>query len=441
MTEPLIVGVDVGSSSARALAANRAGEVVAAATAPYAVGPTPRGEVDPFNWLEGTCAAITALDCPTPAAICVGGYGPTTVASTGQRALTFRHPAGAGSSPPDQHAAQTGYLREVLGIGVQPRQLWDWVLAQLGGSDSVQSLWPESVALPEFGVPVAVGSVVGVSNGKHGIPAGIKLVPGSNDAYLTAWAGGIDTPGVGFDPGGKTGGLGLAVRGAEHHDAATYGMPSPVAGVYIVGGPVAAHGAMMDWWSAMTGRSVPELIKLAADVPPGAHGVMALPYFEGERAPRWNFDLRAEIVGLHIEHDVGVVSRAMLESTGYGLAHLAAELRSQGMVLERLVSSGGPSRSKVWTGIKADILEVPIDVPECDEMAAYGAALGAGAAMGWWPRPGEGASGDWPAPAMTTIEPRPNGIYREGLRRFIELGDAAEARLEAPGQMTHSDDD
>jgi sugar (pentulose or hexulose) kinase len=111
------------------------------------------------------------------------------------------------------------------------------------------------------------------------------------------------------------------------------------------------------------------------------------------------------------------------------------------MVLERLVSSGGPSRSKVWTGIKADILEVPIDVPECDEMAAYGAALGAGAAMGWWPRPGEGASGDWPAPAMTTIEPRPNGIYREGLRRFIELGDAAEARLEAPGQMTHSDDD
>ena len=431
MTEPLVVGVDVGSSSARALAANRAGEVVASATASYPAGPVARGEFDPFNWLAGTCAAITALDCPTPAAICVGGHGPSTVASTGQRALTFRHAAGAGSSPSDQHAAQIAYLRAVFGDEVQPRQLWDWVLAQLGGSDSVQSLWPENVALPEFGEPVSVGSVVGVSSGEHGIPAGIKLVPGSNDAYMTAWAGGIDTPGKAFDPGGKTGGLGLAVRGAEHHDAATYGMPSPVAGIYIVGGPVAAHGAMMDWWSGMTGRSVPELIKLAADVPPGAHGVMALPYFEGERAPRWNFDLRAEIVGLHIEHDVGVVSRALLESTGYGLAHLAAELRSQGMVLERVVSSGGPSRSKVWTAIKADILEVPIDVPDCDEMSAYGAVLGAGAAMGWWPRPGEGASGDWPVPEMTTIEPHPNETYRAGLRRFIELGDAAEARLQA----------
>ena len=431
MTEPLVVGVDVGSSSARALAANRAGEVVASATASYPAGPVARGEFDPFNWLAGTCAAITALDCPTPAAICVGGHGPSTVASTGQRALTFRHAAGAGSSPSDQHAAQIAYLRAVFGDEVQPRQLWDWVLAQLGGSDSVQSLWPENVALPEFGEPVSVGSVVGVSSGEHGIPAGIKLVPGSNDAYMTAWAGGIDTPGKAFDPGGKTGGLGLAVRGAEHHDAATYGMPSPVAGIYIVGGPVAAHGAMMDWWSGMTGRSVPELIKLAADVPPGAHGVMALPYFEGERAPRWNFDLRAEIVGLHIEHDVGVVSRALLESTGYGLAHLAAELRSQGMVLERVVSSGGPSRSKVWTAIKADILEVPIDVPDCDEMSAYGAVLGAGAAMGWWPRPGEGASGDWPVPEMTTIEPHPNEAYRAGLRRFIELGDAAEARLQA----------
>ena len=295
-----------------------------------------------------------------------------------------------------------------------------------------QSLWPENIALPEFGDPVAVGSAVGVSNGEHGIPAGIKLVPGSNDAYMTAWAGGIDTPGIAFDPGGKTGGLGLAVRGAEHHDAATYGMPSPVTGVYIVGGPVAAHGAMLDWWSAMTGRSVPELIKLAADVPPGAHGVMALPYFEGERAPRWNFDLRAEIVGLHIEHDVGVVSRALLESTGYGLAHLVAELRTQGMVLERVVSSGGPSRSRVWTAIKADILEVPIDVPDCDEMSAYGAGPRCRRRHGLVATTRRGiigglaGSGDDDDRAGAKRE-----CIRAGLRRFIELGDAAEARLQA----------
>ena len=192
---------------------------------------------------------------------------------------------------------------------------------------------------------------------------------------------------------------------------------------------MAAHGALIDWWAQITGRSVPELLDLAAQAPPGSEGVMALPFMEGERAPRWNPDLRAEIVGLHVDHGIEVVTRALLESTAYGLAHIAQGLAADGVVLERLVCSGGPARSSVWTSIKASVLEVPIDVPACDEMAAYGAALGAGAALGWWPPPGDGTAGSWPVPAMTTIEPEPSDLYRTGLERFIELGDEAVARI------------
>jgi sugar (pentulose or hexulose) kinase len=124
-----------------------------------------------------------------------------------------------------------------------------------------------------------------------------------------------------------------------------------------------------------------------------------------------------------------VISRALLESTAYGLAHIAQGLAAQGVVLDRLVCSGGPARSTLWTSIKAAVLEVPIDVPACDEMAAYGAALGAGAALDWWPRPGEGPAGSWPIPEMTTIEPEPLDVYRQGLARFIELGDHAVAKI------------
>ena len=429
MTEQTVIGVDVGSGAARALALTRSGEVVASGSAGYNGGPLPMGEVDPSTWLEGAVGAVVSTGVD-PAAICVGGHGPTTVASTGERALTFRHPAGESSSPPEQHAAHTVVLRAMFGDQVQPRQLWDWVLARLGGDPEVQSVWPGSRVLDEFGDVVPVGSAVGESNGEFGLPSGIPLVPGSNDAYMTAWAGGIDVPGRGFDPGGKTGGLGVAVESGEHEDAASYGMPSSVAGVYIVGGPVAAHGAILDWWSDITGKPVSELIELAAKVPAGSHGVMALPFLEGERAPRWNPDLRAEIVGLHIDHDVGVISRALLESTAYGLGHIAQDLAAQGVVLERLVCSGGPARSGLWSSIKAAVLEVPIDIPSCDEMAAYGAALGAGAALGWWPRPGEGKAGDWPVPEMTTIDPEPLDVYRQGQQRFIELGDAAAAKIQ-----------
>lgn len=439
MTEPVVVGVDIGSSAARAVAANRNGDIVAMSSATYGRRQLPRGEEDPNTWLVGMCEALDRLESPDPQAICVGGHGPTTVSSDGQRALTFRHPSAEIGTPREQHAAQTRQLKEMLGESIEPRQLWDWALAQLGGSGGTQSVWPQSDPLPGFGDPVPVGTVVGHTDGSNGIPAGIALVPGSNDGYMTAWAGGIDAPGRAFDPGGKTGGFGLAVDATKHPETAEYGMRSAVPNVNIVGGPVAAHGAMIDWWAGITGRSVPDLIKLASDVDAGAHGVMVLPFFEGERAPRWNPALRGEIHGLHIDHDIAVVSRAILESTGYGLAHIARDLAAQGMHATRVVCSGKASTSRVWVAIKASILELPVDVPDCDEMAAYGAVLGAGAGVGWWPRPGEGKASDWPIPTMTTVEPEPDKIYREGLERFIELGDAAADRLCEPEKHDESD--
>lgn len=426
MTEPVVVGVDVGSSAARAIAITRSGEVVGSGSGGYGGPSLPVGEVDPNTWLGGTVASIAALEM-NPAAIGLGGHGPTTVASGGELALTFRHPAGESSSPSEQHAAHTKVLRETFGPHVEPRLLWDWVAAKLGARSDSQSVWPGVEALFEFGEPTPVGNAFGETSGELGLPAGIPLVPVSNDAYMTAWASGTYVPGRAFDPGGKTGGFGIAVESGEHDN---YGsMPSAVEGIYLRGGPVAAHGALIDWWSEITGRSVPELIDLAAKAPPGSLGVMALPFLEGERAPRWNPDLRAEIVGLHIDHDLGVITRALLESTAYGLAHIAQGLAAEGVVLDRLVCSGGPARSTVWAGIKAAVLEVPVDIPACDEMAAYGAALGAGAALDWWPRPGEGPAGSWPVPEMTTIEPESLEVYRHGLARFIELGDQAVAKI------------
>lgn len=428
MADQIAVGVDVGSSSARAVAIDRSGSVLASSTAEYGASDLPLGEVDPHLWLDGAATALRDLDVE-PAAICVGGQSPTTVASSGERAITFRAPIGTGDDPPQQHAAQIAYLREMFGGQVEPRQLWDWVSARLGARDDTQSVWPGSNPMPEFGEPIPAGSVVGVTSGEHGIPAGITLAAGGNDAYFTAWGSGIDQAGKGFDPGGTTGGLGVAVDGDTHAEAITYGMACHVPGVYIIGGPVAAHGAMLDWWADITGREIPELLELAAKAPPGSHGVMALPFFEGERAPRWNTALRAEIVGLHLDHDIGVVTRALLEATAYGIAHIARGLADSGVGLDRVVCSGGPARSRFWMQIKADVLEVPVDVPLFHQLSSYGAALSAGSALGWWPRPGEGSSGDWPLPDRYTIHPEPRDVYRKGLERFIALGDQAEARI------------
>ena len=87
-------------------------------------------------------------------------------------------------------------------------------------------------------------------------------------------------------------------------------------------------------------------------------------------------------------------------------------------------------RVTVLSKVPGRVLEVPVDVPVFHQMSSFGAALGAGAALGWWPRPGAGTAGDWPLPERYTIDPEPLDAYREGLDRFIALGDAAEASLQ-----------
>ena len=429
MAGQVVVGVDIGTGAARAVALDRSGRVLAGSEAWFPPMHLPRGEADPFRWLEGLVLAVEQLDAGPPVALGIGGQGPTTVMPSSRRALTYQHPAGASSDFAGQHLAQADEMSRLFGDADRPRQMWDFLAAELGGSTGTQAVWPGQDPLEGFGDPIPVGSAAGVTADHSGLPVGVVLAPGANDSFLTAWAAAIDRPGKGFDPGGRTGGLGVAVTRGDNPSVAEHGIPGHIPGVYLVGGPAASHGAMLDWWSSMTGRTVTDLIEAAAGVEPGSEGVMVLPFLEGERAPRWVPELRAEIHGLGAGSHQGVVARAVMEASAYGLAHIARDLARHGITMNRMVSSGAPSRSNLWVSIKASVLGVPVDVPSCPEMAAYGAALAAGSAVGWWPRPGEGEAGDWPAPAFTTFEPDIVTAYEEGLERFIALGDAAARRL------------
>lgn len=434
MSLDVVVGADLGTGSARAVALDHEGTVLAGAAAPYPGAATwPEGRADPQAWLDAFAAAFARLLGALPpgarvGALAVGGQSPTTVPAAGGLAVTCRHPAGVDGTPADQQAAQWGVLRAEHGA-VRPCQLWDWVLERLG-APPVQGRWPGDPELAGFGPLVPTGTIAGHADGSHGIPAGTPLVPGAQDAYLSFWAGGIDAPGRAMDPGGRTGGLGVAVD-AGRRPAGMYALPSAVPGVDIVGGPTASHGLVLEWWSRMTGRPVGELLDLAAAVPPGAGGVIALPYLEGERAPRWEPRLRAELAGLGSATGPGEVTRALLEGTAYGLAHIAATLAADGVALDRLVVAGRPATSRLWCAIKAAVLGVPVEVPRDPQLSAFGAALAAGAALGWWPAPGAGTSGSWPRPVVDVVEPEPCDGYRAGFAEFVALGDAAVERLAA----------
>jgi sugar (pentulose or hexulose) kinase len=430
---PVVIGVDVGTGAARSLAIDRDGQVLARAEAAYAGSESwSPGHADPGAWREAAAAAVDAVVAQLPSgarpvAIAVGGQSPTTVASGQQTAITVSHHAGIDLDPVAQHQAQRAVLDAESGQPIRPRQLWDWVLEQLG-AEAAQGRWPGDPPLDGYGAVRRTGDVVGIADRRAGAGAGIPLVTGAQDAYLAFWAAGVDVPGRALDPGGRTGGLAVgAVEGVRVGGLWT--MASAAQGVDIVGGPVSAHGIALEWLARLTGQPVPVLLELAESVPPGAAGVLMLPYLNGERAPRWNAALRGEIVGFDERAGVAELTRAVLEGTAYGLGHIAAVLRDANVHIETMVCAGTPARSLLWCEIKAAVLEVPVEVPLDVDLAAYGAALAAGAGVDWWPKPAAGRSGDWPRPPMRRIAPAPCAQYREGLLRFIELGDQAAGRV------------
>ncbi len=430
----VVVGADLGSSAARAIACDRQGKILATAAVGYRGSESwPVGRADPNSWLEAMLSAMNELvvRCPAaskPAALAVGGQTPTTVPIPEGLAVTVTHPAVADLGLHEVHAAQCEILRDELGDGFAPCEIWDWVLRQLGGGP-FHGLWPGDPAPVGFGEPIATGSSVGVNDGSHGLAKGTVLVPASADAFMGFWACGAYRPGVGHDPGGCTGGLGLAVASDSVRDG-MFSMPSAVQDVSIVGGPVNGHGRLLEWWASLSGLSIAAVLAKAAQVPPGAKGVLVLPYIAGERDPRWDKRLTGEIHGLSLDSGPEEISRAVLESTAYGLAHIAENLAAGGYELQTLACGGSPALSRLWCEIKASVLGVEVLVPEKpDYSAAYGSALASGAGLDWWPKPGV-EYGAWPMPAMQTILPTHDPAYEHSYQRFIEFGNSAVARLD-----------
>ena len=110
-------------------------------------------------------------------------------------------------------------------------------------------------------------------------------------------------------------------------------------------------------------------------VPPGAEGLMLLPYLEGERLPDVPegtgvfFGVRpATATPAHM-------ARAAMEGVTLGLTAGLARLRSLGVQLDTIRAIGGGARSRVWRQIVADVIGLPTICPQIEEGPALGAAL------------------------------------------------------------------
>jgi len=114
---------------------------------------------------------------------------------------------------------------------------------------------------------------------------------------------------------------------------------------------------------------------LLADTSPGADGLVMLPFFNGERTPNLP-QARAALHGMNFDNFTRANAyRAAMEGATYALRNGLESLQAAGMRFDTIRLTGGGSQSGVWRQMIADVFELPVDVPEQSEGAAFGAAL------------------------------------------------------------------
>ncbi len=139
----------------------------------------------------------------------------------------------------------------------------------------------------------------------------------------------------------------------------------------------AAMGDAFDFVRRLTGHTdFASLEQAAADIAPGADGVVCIDWFNGCRTPLMDGSLRGAFLGLTLHHTPAHLYRAVLEASACGLRWIVETLRDAGVPVERFIATGGlPSRSPLFMKIVASTLNAPISIPTIEHGPALGAAI------------------------------------------------------------------
>jgi xylulokinase len=144
----------------------------------------------------------------------------------------------------------------------------------------------------------------------------------------------------------------------------------------------------VDWFltNFAGARSIQEVEKAAQAIEPGAGGLMLVPYWNSVMNPYWDPSASGMIVGWRGFHTGDHLYRAILEGIGYEVRlELEGAEQALGSSVERLVVTGGGSKSALWREIIAQITGLPVYRSLTAESAALGAGILAAAGCGLYP--------------------------------------------------------
>jgi gluconokinase len=216
------------------------------------------------------------------------------------------------------------------------------------------------------------------------LPAGTPLVTGASDGALSNLGCGATGEEIMAITIGTSGAARLTVQGPVTDTSKRTFCYHLKDNQYIIGGATNNGAVVLQWLKEKLldeKEEYDELYRLAGTVTPGSGGLIFLPYILGERAPVWNSNAKGVYFGLGIQHTKAHLVRAALEGVIYCMYSIGRILQENRNIRE-LRASGGFARSELWLQMLADVFNVQVCVSDSVEGSALGAVLLGAEALG-----------------------------------------------------------
>ncbi|MEP5729476.1 MAG: FGGY-family carbohydrate kinase [Sulfitobacter sp.] len=266
------------------------------------------------------------------------------------------------------------------------------------------------------------GQITKAAAAETGLAPGTPVTAGTIDAAAEALSVGADQPGDMMMMYGST--IFIILRAqSQVSDPRIWYAPWLFEGEHASMAGLATSGTLTHWFRDQFARELEQadafsvLATEAATSPPGANGLLMLPYFSGERTPIHNVNAKGAFFGLNLTHTRGDMYRALIEGIAYGTRHVTDTFATLGQSPTRLLAVGGGTKNALWLQATSDITGIDQIVCEKTKGASYGDAFLAALAVGVVDR---ADIGRWNPPAQV-ITAQPDSRYTRTYDLFRRL--------------------
>ena len=437
-----LLGVDIGSSSEKAVVFDYLGNIVSIAKTDYPIYAmqddwSEQNVEDYYTAFLKNLETIGSAVLEKVTAICICGQTPTDIfvdckGEPLRRAIMWRDTRAKAQLERQKQKYSFEELERLTGCPIPKTENWttlrmswvkenerkiaqkiykvlqpkDYLIYKLSGK-FVTDLWSarcfsnvhtgkpneellsffgyEKSVVPEtFKVADVCGNVVNETVQGLGLNKEVKIICGCSDGFAAMLASGLfGEVGVAFNSTGTSEMAGVAkMNESQSQGQGVYIFPSSLTDEKAVCfGPTQSGGASLIWFAKnVLNVSFDEMIELAEKSSAGSNGLVFLPYINGERAPIWDGNAKGCFFGIKNTHTACDFARSVLEGVAFSIRSII-EASGQ-MEISTLRLLGGGSKIPLWCQIRADVLGVAVETVDCEEACAKGAAMIAGVGMG-----------------------------------------------------------